>query len=707
MLLEAALHKELVEGDLEQAIQLYKDIISKQGADRGVVAKALLKMGRCYEKLGKPEAHQVYEQVLGEYPDQPEPARLASERLQRLKTNQSAGAEKVAAAGPTYRPILDKGLRLRPQYWLGAPFDFSPSGGEFVFQASAKVGSTIRSRLDISDDTGTLIRPLVADFETWFGFRLPRWSPDGQQIAYVAQQRRSPPEDVAAIFVVSPKGGQARQIGPTFPLQGDASQDLCWTPDGRHLTYLCPNGIYTLALDGSDPQLMPRINVQWTMVLGGYSPDGRWLAFHRMQEGIPGEIDLWILPAQGGRALRLTHAPGIDVHPAWSRDGRALYFVSSRGGYPNLWKLQLDTKTGLPLGEAQQVTFFSDAEVKHPRLFADGRQMAFALEKRSHEIWIADVAHPEAAKAVARGSSPRLSPDGRTVYYIGEGPDQKGIFAVPREGGTAKRLTESEPLSHFYLSFDLSPDGRTLAYYADEGNGAYLYTLSANGGTPRRRMTQATKENLSTPHWSPDGSQLAYTHQNSLFVLPAQGGQPRKLADLYIWAIISWSPDGKHIGALAYARAEEEVAVFVVSSSGGEPKRLTAPEELGYKEGLAWHPDSQRLAYMRYLPKRTETGADSELRQVYLDGRPSSLLINQPEHWDYIGTWAPDGNRFFFLSYPANGEGGLYIHDLESKTTKLFASGGGALPTWSGDGETISWVIRNRISQLWLMENFR
>jgi tetratricopeptide (TPR) repeat protein len=65
--LRAAMEKETVKGDLKGAIDQYKKLA--QGKDRAVAAKALVRMGQCYEKLGDAEARKAYERVVREYAD--------------------------------------------------------------------------------------------------------------------------------------------------------------------------------------------------------------------------------------------------------------------------------------------------------------------------------------------------------------------------------------------------------------------------------------------------------------------------------------------------------------------------------------------------------------------------------------------------------------------------------------------------------------
>ena len=68
--LQAAMQKELVEGDLDQAIELYRAIVDGHGSNRAVAARALLYLGRSYDKLGSHEAQRAYERLLSDYPEQ-------------------------------------------------------------------------------------------------------------------------------------------------------------------------------------------------------------------------------------------------------------------------------------------------------------------------------------------------------------------------------------------------------------------------------------------------------------------------------------------------------------------------------------------------------------------------------------------------------------------------------------------------------------
>jgi len=80
--LQAAIKKEMVDGDLKGAIEQYKKIA--QSGNRAAAARALVRMGQCQERLGEAEARKAYEKVVREYADQAEAAAEARTRLVAL-----------------------------------------------------------------------------------------------------------------------------------------------------------------------------------------------------------------------------------------------------------------------------------------------------------------------------------------------------------------------------------------------------------------------------------------------------------------------------------------------------------------------------------------------------------------------------------------------------------------------------------------------
>ncbi|MBP1623503.1 MAG: translocation protein TolB, partial [Acidobacteria bacterium] len=117
---QRAVQLETIEGNLNAAIDLYRQVIKNNGNNRAVAAKALLRLGGCYEKQGNAAASKAYEQLLRDYADQADSVAEARTRLASLR-------KPVAArSGPSTRRI-----------WTGPDLDFegspSPDGRYLSF----------------------------------------------------------------------------------------------------------------------------------------------------------------------------------------------------------------------------------------------------------------------------------------------------------------------------------------------------------------------------------------------------------------------------------------------------------------------------------------------------------------------------------------------------------------------------------------------
>src|SRR5215211_2095474 len=93
--LEAAVNKEVVQGDLNTAIGLYRNILARYGSEREIAARALFHLGQCHEKLGMAEARKDYERIVSEYADQKDLAAQARSRLTSSSRELSPGSDGI------------------------------------------------------------------------------------------------------------------------------------------------------------------------------------------------------------------------------------------------------------------------------------------------------------------------------------------------------------------------------------------------------------------------------------------------------------------------------------------------------------------------------------------------------------------------------------------------------------------------------------
>jgi hypothetical protein len=167
VMLRAAIEKEEVEGDLQGAIDLYKAIVAKHSGQAAVAAKAQLRIGKCYEKLGNAEAVKAYEAVLSKFPKEADAVAEARGRLAELR--------KAEPAGLTMTRLLPPDANQ-----LEAP-TLSPDGTKL-----AGVEISTGQNLAVCDlTTGKL------EYLTKYGWEkndhcvwVPIWSPTGREIVH-------------------------------------------------------------------------------------------------------------------------------------------------------------------------------------------------------------------------------------------------------------------------------------------------------------------------------------------------------------------------------------------------------------------------------------------------------------------------------------------------------------------------------------------
>jgi len=657
--LQRVMQQESVTGDLAAAIDGYRKIVAKAGADRAIAARALVRMAECYQKLGDSEAQRIYERLLREYGDQRDAVAIARERLGSRGATSRVASERAVLKGPnvdgfgtvsadgrylTYVDLATRQVTLRdvkagtdrplttgPREAIARDADpltaISRDGRQVAFEWAAPKTGEVELRIVNVQGTGVpeARRLLALPLDDALGIAPFDWSPDAKWLA-VAVQRK---DLVGQLALVSVQDGSLRVLKST-----------AW--NGPHRVF--------------------------------FSPDGRYLAYSLSGDDSLDESRVFVMAVDGSRETTVVDHPSRNIIMGWSPDGTSVLFASDRTGSFGLWSVAVSdgqSRGAATLLKSNIGSSWSLGVTASGTLYVWKQTIARYLQVAPIDVGMGTASTTKADSFqlfLGRGGNPVWSPDGKYLAYMFGATDENfnccSTFSIRTADGS---LVRKLPRRLEYLQrFSWSMDGRALIGRGRDLKGRWgTYRVDVQTGEPTRIgdgddfvwPNESSEHRTMAANTTLDGTKLYY---RAMSVNPSTGWPEPGLnllerdlssgADRVIFqdsapGLGVWlSPDARHIAFtsnLGGMAPPNKQTVRVIPPGGGVPVELAQ----GGRR-VVWTPDSRALLVLKVPPERRE------LWLVPIDGSaPRNLGIEVHDASGSIPvSIRPDGRRIAFVA---------------------------------------------------------
>ncbi len=660
--LKAAIHKEVIDGDLTGAIDEYKQILATPGVSRAVAAKALFQMGRCYERLGNEEARKAYEKLVSGFADQKGISAEARSRLADLLQ-------------PRYPPTIT----LR-RVWAGleaeSPSHPSQDGRYYTFGWENTDDIAIRDLL-----TGKVRRVTheASDnpYQSGWGGLISR---DNRQIAYGWY---APPEEIPELRLMAFDGSKQRTL-----VHGSSDmRDIwpqAWSSDGKQvLTSFVKKDLsqqfgFVSVADGSIrilKSLPPRTRASNISRMSSVrlSPDERHVVFDFLSNEDCKEHDILLMASDGSQEIPLVQHPADDKGPVWTPDGKHVVFASDRTGSWGFWALSVvDGKPeGLPqlikadVGQVRETTGITRQGGCYYTVNVGRQDVYIASIDPGTGKWLGG-AQPIAGRLMGSSTAPSWSPDGEYLaYLVQRRPEimyQPGAFAVViRSVRTGEEREVSTALNQAWIPVQWFPDGGSVLIAAWQGthqdDDLSYYRVSVESGAANRVLRAGSGAGF--PHLTPDGKTILYYQPRddspkglALMAHQIDTGEAREIKRLPEDSspIIAISPDSREVAFTGPAKDDaRSTAIKVMAISGGEARellRIGPSEDLSWEGSITYMPDGKSLLVVRSASKGSRM---TQLWQVPIRGGEQRLIGEAMQQICFPSVHS-DGRRIAFHS---------------------------------------------------------
>jgi len=577
-------------------------------------------------------------------------------------------------------PGDEKFINIDTQEITWSNVDVSPDGKTVIFDM---LGDIYAMPID-----GGEARPLTSGL-SWN--IQPRFSPDGQQIAYISDE-----SGADNLWIMDADGSNPKAISTE---KRNLVHTPNWSPDGQYIAvkkgYVSARSIAAGEIwlfhkaGGNGYQLRKRIGgeqAQKTIAEPAFTPDGRYIYYSK--DVTPGTVwqynknpttQIFAIrryDTETGEDIQVAGGPGGAIAPTPSSDGRHLAFVRRVNTKTVLFVK--DLKTGLEkpiydeLDRDLQETNGSQGNFTQFDWTPDNKSIVFWAKGKIHRI------------NVGNGKVATLPLQVKVTKKITDAL-RFNVDVAPKEFD-AKMIRWAQ----------MSPNGEQIAYEAM----GKIYIRDVDSGK-RKRLTRQDEHFEFYPTYSRDGRYIAYTTWDdqklgSVRVVRSRGGNGDVITtEPGHYVEPDFSPDGKKVvfrrftgGYLTSPEYSMEPGIYIADADGDGMKRV---HESGYKPHFG--AKSDRIYFTTF-----GWGKGAKLHSVGLDGKEVRDHFSSNDIVEY--RVSPDGNWVAFMEqfnayvapFTFTGKEETLGSSAQTVKVKKVSKRSGEFLHWSKDSKRLSWA---------------
>jgi tricorn protease len=453
-----------------------------------------------------------------------------------------------------------------------------------------------------------------------------------------------------------------------------------------------------------------------------FSPDGAWLAFSGNYDG---NLDIYVVPSQGGLPKRLTFHGAPDRMVGWYPDGKSILFASTRTSererFNQLWKISINgglpERLPVPYGEFGAISPDGKTLAYVP-ISTDFRTWKRYRGGMNPAIWLFDL-DTFAAKDITGNEAANSQPmwHGSTLYFLSDRDKNKraNIWAYDSEKARSRQITTFDEFDVHFPS--IGPEDMVF----EAGGRLYLLNLASekyvevkvrvltDEATLKPRIEDVSKS-VSHPDISPGGKRAVFEARGEIFTVPAEHGVVRNLTRSSGVAerFPVWSPDGKSIAYFSDRSGEYQLTVRPADGSGQE-ETLTSLGT-GFRYRPSWSPDSKKLVFIDQAMRIWLHDIDRK-RTAEIDRQ---MWMSHDELSQFKVSWSRDSRWLAFAHDKENLHTAIALYDTKEARLSVVTSGyySDDMPSFDPDGKYLFYrsgrefePIYSDLDETWIYPN--